>query len=379
MNGTLALWYEPRPRKDGESPPPRPEIRAHVNLWRDLDSRFNFLDIGLQLDTMQDVARLYLYFPVEIRGDALLDLSGVMKDGSTLKAVFNDVAEIQREEDDFFVISLADGDNELAIHHIDVARDIILEPVNVPGRASGTTLTFKSALCERLRRTVGAQPYLRLRIHLGGPARNLFTTEDRAPGLGLALARGVVETTEFRLNERRSFPPDIFRRANSGRIVLKSVHYFLIRNKRFQLGSQHQHFRKLRHLEADIWKGYLAFGRTPMSRASERRARGMIIYQWRAMAEAGMELDDFIAHASFSALRHQVPLYLMAALAIGGIGSAILNITLALIGAGSAALGGSSLSALVANILAVAALAAMIGMVISAAAIWDWMRRRSLK
>tara|TARA_R110002051_G_scaffold103257_1_gene175028 strand:+ start:198 stop:1292 length:1095 start_codon:yes stop_codon:yes gene_type:complete len=362
-----------------EGDPPRPEVRVHVNLWRDLDSQFNFLDIGLQLGNIDDVARLYLYFPVEIRAGAVVDLSGVMKDESTLKAVFNDVAEVLREEDDFFVISLADGIENLAIHHIDVSKDISLEPVNVPGRSAGTTLTFKSSLCSRLQGPIGAQPYLRLRIHLGGPARNLFTTEDRAPGLGLALARGVVETTEFRLNERRSFPPDIFRRANSGRIILKSVHYFLIRSKRFQLGSQHQNFRKLRHLEGDIWKGYLAVGRTPASRASERRASEMIIYQWRAMAKDGGALDDFIAHASFSALRHQVPLYLMAALAIGGLGSAVLNITLALVDIGTTAIRGSSLPILYANILALAALGVMIGTVIGVAALVGWIRRRSIK
>jgi hypothetical protein len=351
---------------------------VHVNLWRDLDKQFNFLDIGLQLQSVDDLGRLYLYFPVDLRANSVTDLSRVMKDESTLKAVFNNVAEVVREEDDFFVISLADDPDTLAIHHVDVANDLTLEPVNVPGQPSGTTLTIKSALCKRLRKAVGVQQYVRLRIHLGGKARNLFTTEERAPGMGLALAQDVVETTEFRLNERRSFPPDIFRRANAGRINLRSVHYFLIRDKRFQLGNQHQNFRKLRHLEADIWKGYLAYGRTS-TRASERQAREMIIYQWRDISNDPNGLDDFTAHASFRALRHQVSLFIVAALVIGGVGNALLNVVLGVIDGGRKVARIAPLSDLAANLIAIVTFALLLGAVVGVAACWSWWRRRAVK
>lgn len=377
MNGTLALWYEGR-TPGGSAGAPRPEVRVHVNLWRDLDHRFNFLDIGLQIGSVDDLGRLYLYFPVDIRTNPITDLSRVMKDESTLKAVFNNVAEVVREEDSFFVISLSDDPDQLTIHHIDVSTDLTIEPVNVPGHPPGATLTFTSSLCKRLRKAGGTQQYVRLRIHLGGAARNLFTTEDRAPGMGLALSQDVVETTEFRLNERRSYPPDIFRRASAGRIVLRSVHYFLIRSKRFQLGSQHQNFRKLRHLEADIWKGYLAYGRAS-TRASEKQAREMIIYQWRDAAQAPAELDDFIAHASFRALRHQVSLFIVAALVIGGIGNALLNVVLDVIDGIQRLTKVPALPDLAANALAIGLFVVVLCLGWAVAAFRSWWHRRSLK
>jgi hypothetical protein len=112
-----------------------------------------------------------------------------------------------------------------------------------------------------------------------------------------------------------------------GQVKLKSVYYFLIRSKNHQLGSQHQNFRKLRNLEPDIWTSYLLVGQPPAPRWRRKpRADGMIIYQWRATDRADKPLDDFIAYASFRRVQAKIPAYLVAVLAIGGVGSALLNV-----------------------------------------------------
>ncbi len=327
MNGTLALWFEGTPATfSGPTTPPT--IRLHVNLWRDLDRRVNFLDIGFLLSDVSCLGRLYLYLPAPISLPSVLDLSDALKDADTLNAVFNEVATIVREEDDHFVIQHDDG-SERFVHSVSPGKDMTVHRINVPGRGQGTVIALTSALCARIRQGAGgAEHYVRLRILLQGASRNLFTTEDTGAGIGLSLTQDVLETTEFRLNERRSFPPTILQRATAGRVNLRSVHYFLIRSKDFQLGSQHQNFRKVRYLEHDIWTGYLAIGRTakwlpPRSHG----AGGMVIYQWRELAEKGGKgLDDFIAYASFRTAQPKIIAYVIAVLAIGVVGSAMLNV-----------------------------------------------------
>lgn len=382
MNGTLALWYESKadPNLDerdvssaadennpdvddkvvedehvaanedegseeeavdrkvfGEDASP-PLIRVHVNLWRDIGKKFNFLDVGFLLEETADLDRLYLYLPAPIEITSIYDLSSALKDADTLNAVFNEVAVVEREADEHFIVKTDAG--RRIIHNVDPVNDISVLPVPHPGRPSGTTIALKSGLCSRINDTTNIAPqhYVRLRIFLHGDARNLFTTEDGATSLGLSLTQDIIETTEFRLNERRSFPHVILERAAKGQVRLESVHYFLIRSKNHHLGSQHQNFRKVRHLEPDIWTSYLQVGQPAPRRWSRKpRADGMIIYQWRALASTDKAtnsvgyLDDFIAYASFRIAKDKVLAYFVAALAIGGVGSALLNVGLSVL------------------------------------------------
>lgn len=348
MNGTLALWFEGSSTTSGGTTTP-PTMRLHVNLWRDLDRRVNFLDIGFLLSDVSCLNRLHLYLPAPIPLASVLDLSDTLKDADTLNAVFNDVMSLVREEDDHFVIR-QEGGPERFVYSVRPGKDVTTHRINVPGRGQGTVIALTSALCTRLRQVPGkAEHYVRLRILLKGAARNLFTTEDTGAGIGLSLTQDILETTEFRLNERRSYPPAILQRATDGRVNLQSVHYFLIRSKDFQLGSQHQNFRKVRYLEHDIWTGYLAVGRSAKwSPFRSRGTSGMVIYQWREIAEkaaAGQPakgLDDFIAYASFRTAQPKIVAYMVAVLAIGVVGSALLNVTVAALQHGYARIGRSA-------------------------------------
>lgn len=375
MNGTLALWYEsndalPRPGSAGPSSAPetvepllpegaepsstllgkepwsapsQPRLKLHVNLWRDLDKKFNFLDVGLLLTNVEKIDRIYLYLPTQIDLGDVFDLSGALKDVETLNAVFNEVSNLVRDKDRYFLVT-AKPRKLRAIYKIDVSRDISIDPVNVPGKPNGTIIALNNSLCSEIVQADKShkEHYVRLRIFLDGPAQNLFTTEDRAASVGLALTQDILETTEFRLNERRSFPPDVLQRTIDGQFFLESIHYFLIRSRDYQLSSQHQNFRKVRRLEDEIWSSYLSVGK-PTPRSHNRSADGMTIYQWRELAgtKAGekQSIDDFIAYASFRTGRPRIWTYLIAILAIGGVGGAILNVVLSALGRSLRALG----------------------------------------
>jgi hypothetical protein len=367
MNGTLALWYESNdavPQPGGAAPPSAPDmaeptlpdgggssvicgatvslpgnaecrpattqprLRLHINLWRDLGKKFNFLDVGLLLTDVEKIDRIYLYLPTHINAKDVFDLSGALKDVETLNAVFNEVSALVRDKDRYFVVA-AKPEKLRAIYKINVAQDISIDPVNVPGKSNGTIIALNNCLCTDIVEAdkLHKEHYVRIRIFLEGPAQNLFSTEDRAASVGLALTQDILETTEFRLNERRSFPPDVLQRTADGQFFLESVHYFLIRSRDYQLSSQHQNFRKVRRLEDEIWSSYLSVGR-PAPRTHNRSADGMTIYQWRELAGGEKSIDDFIAYASFRTGKPRIWTYFIAILAIGGIGSAILNVVL---------------------------------------------------
>jgi hypothetical protein len=338
MSGTLALWYESKTASNIDAPidpkdPANPHLRLHINLWRDIDKNFNFLDIGLLLTHVDFIGRIYLYLPASIEKSSIFDLSNALKDGETLNAVFNEVSILQREEDNYFFIKTK-SDTPRIIHQFHTENDVAVNSVNVPGSPQGTIIALKNSICERISdpKNCRSEHYIRLRIFLKGEARNLFTTEDRAASVGLSLTQDILETTEFRLNERRSYPADILQRAAQGSFVLDSIHYFLIRDRGYQLSSQHQTFRKVRHLEYDIWTTYLEVGQPAKhKRLKSQSTGGMAIYQWREIASIGKEIDDFIAYASFRTVRPRIAAYLVAILAIGGVGSAVLNCTLSLI------------------------------------------------
>lgn len=375
MNGTLALWYESNDavlQRGGAAPPsvpdnaeptapeevgsssigqnevasPRrakarsattqPHLKLHVNLWRDLDKKFNFLDVGLLLTNVEKIDRIYLYLPTHIDSGDVFDLSGALKDVETLNAVFNEVSTLVRDKDRYFIVEAKPGKIR-AIYKINVSHDISIDPVNVPGKPNGTIIALNNCLCADIVKSANPikEHYVRFRIFLEGPAQNLFTTEDRAASVGLALTQDILETTEFRLNERRSFPPDVLQRTADGQFFLESVHYFLIRSRDYQLSSQHQNFRKVRRLEDEIWSSYLSVGK-PTLRTHNRSAEGMTIYQWRELAGKkdgeDQTIDDFIAYASFRTSKPRILTYLIAILAIGGVGGAILNVALSALG-----------------------------------------------
>ena len=105
-----------------------------------------------------------------------------------------------------------------------------------------------------------------------------------------------------------------------------------------------------------------------------RLGEGMIIYQWREIAEAGKSLDDFIAYASFRTARPKIAAFLIAIVAIGGLGSAILNITTNLI----ASLGGTfgwEPGQLILNAVAAALLAAFVGLPMAVSAVRNQPKR----
>lgn len=327
MNGTLAIWYEP---EDGGNSTPaiqldnaRPNLEIHFNLWRDNPSKTNFLDIGLRLSNIESVNRMYVYFPVLLRLEQFQDLSSVMAYGQTLDAVFNMVVEVGSKTDLRYE-TIKNGQPFVTVHKVNIGDDLTLEPVEDALKGTGSTITFTEAMCARLRAGGSGSQYLRLRLHLTGKAQTLFTQEIIGQEKIFVSSSQRLELTELRLNEQRSFPHSIAKRASSNAFNIVRVHYFLIRELGHALVTQHAPIRKVRRLEAKLWASYLRGREIPAQDAAEeeRLLSRLIIYHWREGSDV-KPIQDFTAFASFQASTPGLLFYMIGVILLGAIGSAL--------------------------------------------------------
>jgi hypothetical protein len=331
MRGSLAVWYEQR--KDGVSGSGPPRVELHFNIWRDLSSSANILDVGFILENAQSLCRFFLFIPTQIELAKISDLSQLLMHGGSLNAVFNDIIKIGDRGELSFTTAI-NQKPFLRIHHLQ-EQDLSIETVNISGDRLGTVIKFGVALCNRVVNTASEKNYIRIRLILDERAAELFSSETQARDWWLLSSFARTELAEFRLNERRSLPPEIAEWADKGRLQIKRIHYFLVRDFRYELVMQHPPFRKVRRLEGDLWREYLR-GRLPGNKTGtdllpEEAADRMLIYHWRQPErpnelsdnEAGEYVEDFIAFATFRWSKSNIVLYAIIIALVGALGNAI--------------------------------------------------------
>jgi hypothetical protein len=334
LKGTLALWFD---KAAGETKPPSVEL--HFNLWRNsILQGSNFLDVGIRFLAAQNgcapsnsVERFHLFIPGNFQTTEIEDLSVLMPHGSTLNAIFNEVVRISREHDLSFETTIRNNEPYLTFHRLSVLDDLKVQPVELSEKALGTVISFNSNFCKRC--NTPGDHYLRFRILMTGENRSIFTT-DTTPADWFTLSSFFRnELTEFRLNERRSFPDTVAALAHNF-FDIQSVHYFLMREIRFELINAHTPFHKMRRLEEDLWRHYLR-GSPPGSKSrwsakklfSRLAPKPMLIYHWKKERKDSA-IEDFIALASFREPISNLSMYAIAIGALGAVGNAVYNLSL---------------------------------------------------
>jgi hypothetical protein len=362
LAGSVAFWYDSR---DVKRKPP--SVEMHFNLWRNpLLSGPNFFDIGIRFkpkaqdrcSLAESAEAFHLFVPGIFRQDEIEDLSPLMEHGRTLMAVFSEVVVISETHERCFKTTI-DGNPHLTFHKLDVIADVAVKHVEDSSKEIGTIFTFTEKFCKRLA-DKSADHYLRFRILIRGQNREMFTTDTTPSDWFILSTFYRNELTEFRLNERRSFPDSIIPIKMSF-FDVSSVHYFLMRDINFDLIDAHTPFSKMRKLEADLWKHYLK-GRPPGSRSAWqprkffalRRSGPILIYHWRIMPKPSEStIEDFVALASFREPINNLLLYAVAIGLVGALGNAVYNVSINLIHRAGAHVPADQISPIPANTLAI--------------------------
>lgn len=317
----LALWYQ-RAKSD-PLVDKRPTLELHVNLWRktgrnNRDRDINYLDLGIRIHEARDFTGLQLYVPFSLKDSPLEDLGYLLRQREIASSVFNELLEVQDSHDgqpSFFI--LKNGKHFLTVHPIDVTTDIDEAP-GLPGEENGTIIVFQPKLCSRFEKL--GEHYVRLRFKLSKQAAETFSSNVSSEDGFLLSSVTTSEITEIRINEARSIPEVVQKRATEGvwqSPLITAIHYFLVRDISFDLIASHANFRKVRRMEPE-WDSYLGREFPPGS------ARNMLIYHWRK-SQDGMNGDvgDFVTLAKFRRSRGNVWLYVFLVIFFGSLGSGL--------------------------------------------------------
>ncbi len=337
MKGTLAIWYEPVRPAQGAEPSPtagmKPELELHFNLWRDLPSGISVLDVGMLLEKTQDLGRLHLYIPAEVTKQTIKNLSPVLSMRNTLNAVFNDVVRQEGTLSHGYLIRRSNGDQD-AVHSFG-PDDIDIAPQDDDIAGAGTIIAFREGFCRRIADAPADRSYVRFRISLPGAASDTFSSELQSRDRAFVSTIGQLELTEFRLNERRSFPKAVAELSERKAVRIKTIHYFLIRDLERQLIMQHAPFEKVRRLETGLWADYLeSMGPGRSTRVGTKLQERLVIYHWKAKetltktasGEVCAEqtgISDFVAFASFRGSTSHLLYYAIVIVLLGATGSAL--------------------------------------------------------
>lgn len=321
-----AAEFDQKKSVESDGAAPKPEAELHFNLWRDLPAWINWLDVGFLLSNCAGFSRFYLYVPATLGRAHFSDLSVPLMSSNTLNAVFNDVVTLGPQTDTYYQATLRRGDT-FSIFRID-PEDVEFEDWEADN-SPGTRIVFTEKFCAKLASTSTEKCYLRFRLALVGPTCDLFSSEVQSGDKLLQAVVEKLELTEFRLNERRSYPHRVAQVADGHDFKITVIHYFLIRDLSHQLLEQHAPFKKVRRLEPDIWTSYLSRGDSARTSAIKPSlVSRFVIYHWKSSGRESAEgVEDFIAFASFRTSTAGLLVYAFGILLLGAAGDLLADIS----------------------------------------------------
>ncbi|GLI91184.1 hypothetical protein LMG27198_01760 [Methylocystis echinoides] len=281
-------------------------------MWRDLPgARDDALDVGFRIKERHAIEKLNLFVPARITFNDIEDLSGHLKNDRTLSAVFNETLEVDDFDDNVFA-AVNTYNKKVAFHVISIVKttDICFKYLD---DGEGTIIQFRKSLFEKMKHV--GDYYIRFRIVLAGPLKDLFVTSFSQEDKFFVSAFYTTDIIEFRLNERRSFPTSLLKSAGQMKwLDLSSVYFILIRDFKAELIRAHTDFHKMRRLENNLWSDYV-------SSLSKDPPAQMMLYHWR-VKKTSERIDDFIALASFRTIKHSLLDYVLGIFLLGMAGNA---------------------------------------------------------
>jgi hypothetical protein len=312
MRGSLSIWCT----SDGvEVSGHAPTVELHFNIWCGLPGDTpDVLDIGILFKEPRPIRELFLYVPRRVRRDQLKDLSQLLKDPTTLSAVFNDTLDVGNEgPGSFEVLRNHDVVFRIVSVNLDSPAQLTIEPLDEENGQCGTIIIVGSEVISQM--TGVGDHYVRLRLELSGELNDMLVSRIEPSDRLFLSSFYRTQMIEFRLNEKRNFSNALRARQKNGRPpTISAVQYFLVRDLSVEMVQSHATFRKMRRLEPGLWDNYLSGLGNP-------RPEDMIIYHWRELAERDKTVEDFIALTSFRQAGQNLWVYIAAIILLGAIGS----------------------------------------------------------
>ena len=317
------------------------KVELHFNFWyayypdKDKERARPILDIGVLLHGFSHVESLNFYFPFTLNPNETQDLGKLLRNDTTLNAVFNDSHRIKSTSGGkAFLVScedrnMSDGnsdENDFIVYMLDSCQDLEIRPRPYDADEKGTSTSIKvSKLIDLLKEGKASdcdKCYFRFRIESDELRSVLIHHRNHSMADAFfhdALTR--TKVLEFRLNHSRSLPPSLREeiRGCGDSPPICALHFFLLTDETVDLLNDNR--ATIRRLEKDVWKEYL-----PNNTVDDEEFANVVAYHWKKTLSNGKSFFDWDLYAKLNILFRNwktLALYMTVIIVLGVIGSGL--------------------------------------------------------
>jgi len=284
----------------------RPDLDLHFNLWGGYskNDKESFLDIGLKIADIIDIASLDIMLPVQLDKSNVSDLGGIIsRDNQLLISIFNENYHTNTNNTLLREVFLGPSNTtKFYIREVTINEDRQQNEIDVLTYRNQSTVRLKKRLFDSCRSSLNGLPiYIRLRVNLGKKL-NVFC-QDYGPNTWFrrVILNQFQKThfVDFRINETRNLDSatlnQIFSR-KKGFFNITDIRLFIVRGIEYEYISSNKETKYLRQLESELWTKYV-FGKS--NRQSE--LKGLLAHYWHSQPSISNSnlLQDFYVFAKY--------------------------------------------------------------------------------
>lgn len=274
---SFAIWYEQKKKVENENDH---IVTLNYNLWKldDLYKRkftnkhlFNYvLDIGVKLENIENIGKLYLYLPFKIAKKNIKDLGHLMiENKKVIDGIFNENCKVTKSGYESSIeveIPRKDEKNEkIKIFVLDFEWE---KNIEVNQKSEGTVISISLSMFDEVNENEIDKPdernkvdgeiiksYFRFRVY-GQELKQLVETKKIKDNMFKTYSEKN-DIIDFRVNEKRSMPESLVNLINSKKeFKIKDIHFLLLMDMKYTLAATGLDY-SVRALETKIWDNYL--------------------------------------------------------------------------------------------------------------------------
>jgi len=300
---SMAVWCENQIENSDS------HVEFHFNLWRfGEDSKFDIwrwskdvngemfrkrnvrddlLEVGVMVDDPKKIKCIKIFFPHVVDRKDISDCGNHFANDKIAHGIFNEPLSKNVVAGDKCVALLKGKDPFCDVHLFTKDKGLIDDgELEIREADGGSIVCITEVALTSLRTQLlhDARGYFRLRLKLPSGTANPYVNSIEPGDKHWNSSIEHIDYIDFRLNETRTLPVKVsqeMKAAQAGLAKIKLVAFLTAIPVISAVASSHEHWRKSRLLEHDVWKDYVE-GNVP---------EGMVVYHWRKKAREDQGKD----------------------------------------------------------------------------------------
>jgi len=254
---TIAIWYDCTKKKHDCN---TVSANLHINFWKLKKTKWKvlsfqrsnkeyMLDLGMMIDGFKEIENLYIFIPLSIKKNDIIDLGNILSsEDKLLDAVFNENYHIDKAIREKHHPILQDEKPIFTLMNTKGS-----EFVTVEQKEPGSIISFS---IKHLSSKITTQSiYIRFRVPIKMKDRFIYHHSNKCTALYSAFSR--TEVIDFRINAIRLYTESLTDLIGKGFVLkLKKINFFALRPATDDLVTS-SHKAMVRELEKGIWQPYL--------------------------------------------------------------------------------------------------------------------------